>query len=198
MTTVKPTASETCLDHHFITVTGAHGVGKTSLIDDVVRRVVSRSDISVIREPAREIAKRGFYVNDKISLDGVFEYLGYCLAEVRHVQTKLVLTDRSILDLYAYTRDQFPHRFSYSLEKLLVEQIHSEKHRTRLYVYVPIEFSMEQDDLRPAELEYQAYIDKVIRELLAHFEMPTLEVSGSIEERSERLLDAMSSMTSLT
>ena len=183
------------MSQHFITVTGAHGVGKTSLIEEVTAQATNREDISVIREPAREIAKLGFYVNDKISLDGVLEYLGYCLAEVRQVQSKLVLTDRSILDLYAYTRDQFPHRFSYSLEKLIVEQIHAEKHRTRLYVYLPIEFPMEQDELRPADLEYQAYIDGVIQELLGHFRMPTLEVRGSIEERSSKLLEAISSLS---
>ncbi len=182
------------MDQHFITVTGAHGVGKTSLIQEVSEQAANRVDVSVIREPAREIAKRGFYVNDKISLDGVFEYLGYCLAEVRQIQAKLVLTDRSILDLYAYTRDQFPDRLSYSLEKLIVEQIHAEKHRTRLYVYLPIEFPMEQDELRPADLAYQAYIDEVIRELLDHFEMPTLEVRGSIEERTAKVLDAISGL----
>ena len=182
------------MDQHFITVTGAHGVGKTSLVQEVTNRAAKTKGVSVIREPAREIAKRGFYVNDKISLDGVFEYLGYCLAEVRQVQTKLVLTDRSILDLYAYTRDQFPHRFSYSLEKLIVEQIQAEKHRTRLYISLPIEFPMEQDELRPADLEYQAYIDGVIRELLDHFGMPTLEVRGSIEERTSKVLDAVSSL----
>lgn len=185
------------MDQHFITITGAHGVGKTSLIEELTTEAADREDVSVIREPAREIAKRGFYVNDKISLDGVFEYLGYCLAEVRQVQTKLVLTDRSILDLYAYTRDQFPHRFSYSLEKLIVEQIHAEKHRTRLYVYLPIEFPMEQDELRPADLEYQAYIDGVIRELLDHFGMPTLEVRGSIEERTSKVLDAISRLPAM-
>lgn len=182
------------MDQYFVTVTGAHGVGKTTLIDEIIARSANRSDISVIREPAREIAKRGFYVNDKISLDGVFEYLGYCLKEARQIQKRLVLTDRSILDLYAYTRDQFPHRFSYSLEKLIVEEIYLEKKRTRLYVYLPIEFPMEQDELRPADLEYQAYIDEVIRELLDYFEMPTLEVSGSLEKRTSRVLDAISSL----
>lgn len=182
------------MSQHFITVTGAHGVGKTSLIEEAIARTGNREDISVIREPAREIATRGFYVNDKISLDGVFEYLGYCLAEVRQVQTKLVLTDRSILDLYAYIRDQFPHRFSCSLERLIIEQIHAEQHKTRLYIYLPIEFPMEQDDLRPADLEYQAYIDGVIRELLDYFELPTLEVRGTIEERTSKLLKAISSL----
>nr|WP_306267021.1 ATP-binding protein [Pararhizobium sp. IMCC3301] len=186
------------MDQHFITFTGAHGVGKTSLIDEVTLRAVNREDISVIREPAREIAKRGFYVNDKISLDGVFEYLGYCLAEARQVQTNLVLTDRSILDLYAYTRDQFPHRFSYSLEKLIIEQIHAEKHKTRLYAYLPIEFPMEDDDLRPADLGYQSYIDGVIRELLVYFDMPTIEVRGSIEERAEQLMDAITRLSETT
>jgi len=182
------------MDQHFVTITGAHGVGKTSLIEEVTRRVANKQDMTVIREPAREIAKRGFYVNDKISLDGVFEYLAYCLTEVRQVQTKLVLSDRSILDLYAYTRDQFPHRFSCSLEKLIIEQIYAEKHRTSLYVYLPIEFPMEQDGLRPADLEYQSYIDGVVRELLGYFEMPTLEVRGSIKDRATKLSNELSSL----
>lgn len=182
------------MDQHFVTITGAHGVGKTSLIDALENQAPNCEDISVIREPAREIAKFGFYVNEKISLDGVFEYLAYCLTAVRQVRTKLIVTDRSILDLYAYTRDQFPHRFSRSLEKLIVEQIHAEKYRTSLYIYLPIEFPMEQDELRPADREYQAHIDYVIRELLDHFQLPTLEVRGSIKERTDTILKAISKL----
>lgn len=182
-------------NQHFVTLTGAHGVGKTTLIDAVVRELSHNHDITVVKEPAREIAKEGFYVNDKITLDGVYEYLSYCLAEARQAATSLVLTDRSIFDLYVYTRDQFGGKFSRSLEKLIVQQILAERKRTKLWVYVPIEFEMEEDDIRPTDIDYQHHIDGVVCELIRHFELPNFTVSGSLEERTMRLSKRIQEVT---
>jgi hypothetical protein len=77
------------------------------------------------------------------------------------------------------------------LERLIIEQIYIEKENTDVYVYIPIEFPMEKDELRPAESEYQCYIDGVIRELLKDFEMPTVEVRGTLEQRVEQLMQKL-------
>lgn len=178
------------MEKRFVSITGAHGVGKTTLIHATLSQLLKQHEASMIAEPAREIAKSGFYVNDRISADGIFEYLRFCLSEARQSQASLILTDRSILDLYAYTRELFPSKFSSSLEGLIREQINVEKIRTKLYVYVPIEFPMQVDDLRPADLDYQAHIDSVVKELLTEFEMPVLRVTGTIEQRVDQVLRA--------
>lgn len=178
------------MEQRFVSITGAHGVGKTTLIHATLLHLQKQHSASMIAEPAREIAKNGFYVNDRITLDGIFEYLRFCLSEARHAQARLILTDRSILDLYAYTQELFPSKFSNSLEGLIREQINIEKMHTKLYVYVPIEFPMQVDELRPANLDYQIHIDKIVEDLLVEFEMPHLRVSGTVEERVEQVLRA--------
>lgn len=178
------------MEQRFVSMTGAHGVGKTTLIHAALSKLQSKQDAAMIAEPARAIAKNGFYVNDRITIDGIFEYLRFCLSEARMSQASLILTDRSILDLYAYTRELFPSKFSASLEELIREQINVEKQRTKLYVYIPIEFPLQVDELRPADLDYQVHIDRVIQELLSEFELPQLKISGTIEERVEQVLAA--------
>lgn len=179
------------MEQRFISITGSHGVGKTTLIHAVLSELRNQHDISMVAEPAREIAKDGFYVNDRITLDGVFEYLRYCLSEARQSQSDLILTDRSILDLYVYTKELFPQRFSLALERLIREQIAVESRRTKLYIYVPIEFDMTVDELRPDDVAYQHHIDEVVRNLLDDFGLPHLQVTGSVQDRAKQVIDAV-------
>ncbi|WP_321340700.1 AAA family ATPase [uncultured Cohaesibacter sp.] len=174
-----------------ITITGSHGVGKTTLADDVLRRLAPNLSIGLVREPARELARMGMQVNDQISEDGVFEYLTYCMSEVRTTEQTLLIKDRSVLDLYAYTIDLFGSRFSRSLEKLVVEHILNDRKSTKFVVYVPIEFDLQLDGLRPADVNYQLHIDKVILELLEKFEFPVLSVSGTLQNRSNQIVEEL-------
>ena len=60
-----------------------------------------------------------------------------------------------------------------------------------MYIYVPIEFDMTVDELRPDDVAYQHHIDEVVRNLLDDFDLPHLQVTGSVQDRAKQVIDAV-------
>jgi hypothetical protein len=61
--------------------------------------------------------------------------------------------------------------------------VFEEVRRVNAYIYVPIEFEMQLDEVRPADTEYQRTVDIKIQSLLKSFGATVLTVSGTVEER---------------
>jgi thymidylate kinase len=47
-----------------IVITGSHGVGKSTLAQNLVTVLQSRHRVALVRETARQLVERGFEVND--------------------------------------------------------------------------------------------------------------------------------------
>ncbi len=52
-----------------------------------------------------------------------------------------------------------------------------------LVVYVPVEFPMEKDGVRPESERYRREIDEAILTILTNSKVPYVKVSGTVEER---------------
>jgi predicted ATPase len=166
-----------------IVVTGTHAVGKTSLCTCLVQTLSKTMDVKMIPEMARILIAKGISMNDKATEFGIVSYISSYLQFVRNTKAALVISDRSVFDLYAYITLGRSDNVHEEFVRLTEEIVFEEVRRVNAYVYVPIEFSMQVDDVRPADTEYQRAVDVNVQRLLKFFGATVLIASGTVEER---------------
>lgn len=174
-------------------ITGSHSVGKTSLCEGVNLLLRGNYDIRVIPEIARLLIAKGIPMNDKADEFSIISYLLEYLKLWRESEADIILADRGVLDLYAYISVKRPSVVRDEFVELVYEMMLRESKSIDAYVYLPIEFRMKQDNVRPNDEEYQLLIDGKIQEIMWKIGAPLIEVSGSLNERVEKvvgLLDA--------
>lgn len=171
-----------------IVVTGTHAVGKTSLCNRLVQMLSGSRDVKMIPEMARILIAKGIPLNDKASEFSIVSYIAEYLRYSRTTAADLVISDRSIFDLYAYISLSRPDNVRGEFLRLAEEIVFQEVRRVDAYVYVPIEFEMQQDNVRPSDAQYQRAVDCNIQDLLGFFGANVLTTSGTLEERSEAVV----------
>jgi nicotinamide riboside kinase len=168
-----------------IAVTGAHSVGKSTLIE-ALRSALQGRGISVSCSPEpietlgpeiRTLDLRGAYMR---LIEEHFHRLGEPVADC-------CLYDRSFLDMLVYfrcSRDE-----DALLERLMIELLQWHRHFIDLYIYLPIEIPLVPNSRRPPSESLRQRIDNDIRTTLASLDSPQLEVTGSVEQRTEQALE---------
>lgn len=160
-----------------IALTGAHGVGKTTL----ARELAKRLDLPLITDRARKAAK--FLGIDQAN--DLRAVLVQQLAEEMRNSEGFV-SDRSVLDLFAYW-------VAYGLK---YDQFHTDICRNAKYdllVYVPVETPLTDDGFRDVDLEFQRLVDIIIKEAFDFYlhVRKRITVSGTLEERVQTVMDAL-------
>lgn len=166
-----------------IVVTGTHSVGKTVLCNHLVEQLSSSLDVKMIPEMARILIAKGIPMNDEVSEFGIINYIYEYLSLSRKTKASLVISDRSVFDLYSYISVSHPSGVRDEFLKLAEEVVHKEVEKVETYVYVPIEFELQVDGVRPLDLAYQKTIDEKISELLKYFGAKVLTVTGTVQQR---------------
>lgn len=166
-----------------IVVTGTHSVGKTVLCNQLIEQLSSNQDVRMIPEMARILIAKGIPMNDEVSEFGIVNYILEYLSHSRMIKANLVISDRSVFDLYTYISVSRPSEVRDEFLKLAEEIVYKEVERVETYVYVPIEFEMHVDEVRPSDIAYQKTIDEKVKELLSFFGARVITVSGTVEER---------------
>lgn len=166
-----------------IVVTGTHSVGKTVLCNSLREALAGRLDVKIIPEMARLLIARGMSMNDKVSEVGIVSYIRTYLKYTRECKASLVISDRSVFDLFVYISVSRPDEVREEFFRLAEEVVHQEVERVHSYIYVPIEFALQADEVRPKDVIYQRTVDKKVRDLLSVFDAKVLTVSGAVEER---------------
>ena len=102
----------------------------------------------------------------------------------------LRLSDRTVLDHWAYTKLLFPQDLkANSITGPLSHFI--ERHCDVMYqkiLYIPPEIAPVDDGTRESSTEFQQQVDEVIRELLADFGLTYETVRGNVQERLDRAM----------
>ena len=172
----------------FIVLTGSHGVGKSTLAEYLVSVMNESRSVRLIPETARELVRRGFKVNNEMTEEGFITYIHTYLKAVRDCEAELIVSDRSLFDLYLYT-----HRPSERIRPLIVEMLEElvfvEARNVDLYVYLPVEFSLPLDEVRPPDEAYQLHIDAEAERLLSYFDARTVVARGTIKERATIVIE---------
>ncbi len=164
----------------FNVLVGAHGTGKTTLLEQIKGKVPYFITDGFSRPVKRsleflEIDNR-FYIEQKIIDElTLWAWNSYIDQDV--------ISTRSIVDTIVY------HEFY--LRKKIDSKFYSEfqknKDKVRFF-YIPIEFELVKDNVRFSDVNDQKEIDRLLKLFLIEHNINFITLSGSIEERKTQLI----------
>jgi predicted ATPase len=184
-----------------LALTGAHGVGETTLINALTPRLSAFGLVTACREAPRLIADQVddpmFFrrENNRLSRQALI-FLEHVMEE-RRAATRgdVVLSDRTLVDHLAYTQVLFPDSVDTSevrtYRRLAFESL---AYYDAIFL-LPIEFAPLDDGVREADLAFQRHIDDMITDLYAQAEVEPVIVRGSVTERAARIEHHLGSLS---
>jgi nicotinamide riboside kinase len=164
---------------------GAFSTGKTTLAHLFAREW----ELPLLPEVAREVVELGFPLDQSATAETeTLIFLRQWIAESEHEQ---FVADRSIYDVLAYAdwvMENQPERKENHLW-LASREIATLDLRARYdhVFYLPIEFPIVLDGLRPDDPAFQADIDGRIKHLLDSHDVRYETLTGPIEERQAQV-----------
>ena len=176
-----------------IILTGAHGTGKTTVLN-----IFEESGWPVITEVVRRLNKdAGVKINEDGDCSGqqaIFDTYKELLQQDNYV------SDRGLTDVIAYTKYLCDEgKIDKSLFEEQFEQF-KEFHKNNsdiLYCFFPIEFDIEDDNVRSTAKEFQKKVNDNIRWIISEIGMTSdtginfITVSGTPEERFQMIQDTI-------
>ena len=163
---------------------GAHGVGKTTLIDSLDIEPNKR-----IKEIARELLKE-FWDLQSMATISKLRFQSKCFKKQKEAEERLrdtwFVSDRSIHDIYVYTHMvDVEWEFAIEFKEYIMKAMHDEikQNNYDIVFYIPIEFELENDGVRNMDLQFQKDIDSMIHNSLIINKVPFITLKGTIEER---------------
>ena len=107
----------------------------------------------------------------------------------RNGDAEHVLSDRSLLDLIPYVRLNDDEKIPDYFVEMLEEVVWRESRFFDVFCYVPIEFPMESDGVRPPDEAYRAAVDTSFVDVMREFGISYVQVGGSVAERTARVVE---------
>ena len=174
-----------------IAVTGTYSVGKTTFINDLHVALQNKKErITIINEVARSLIKRGFKITPLTEF-GIINYMKEYLEWERETEGDIVISDRSLLDLLSYiTIDNSPLVRKVYLD-LIKEVWLMEKERFDVYLYLPIEFALDQDGARSPDEKYRKAVDRQIMNFIKMYNLNHVTIRGSRSKRVDAAIKAL-------
>jgi len=182
-----------------IALAGSHSTGKTTLLNEVVKRNNIFKFIS-ITETARIVIDKGFPMAKDATIDSYVNYVNEQLkAELsaRRNNYDILISDRTILDAVAYSQINKkliddPFIPTYVIE--MIERVWLiEKEFYDFYIYCPVEFPLIFDGVRDEDSVYQKMVSDHIKKLLEQYNVKHFVVSGSVSARYESVMKHINS-----
>ena len=175
-----------------IAFVGSFSTGKTTLANLFAREW----DMTLLPEVARQVVELGFPLDQSATAETeTLIFLKQWRAEESHDR---FVADRSIYDVLAYADWVMEHQPPRKENHLWFEsrEIATADLRARYdhVFYLPIEFPIVLDGLRPDDTAFQADIDRRIRHLLQTADVSFHTLTGSIEERQEQVRKTVGSV----
>lgn len=178
-----------------ISITGAHGTGKTTLCRALFNRLEDLGCCEIGREAPRliidEAEDPAFLQRGQNTLERqLMVFLFQALEESRacDIDDGFVIHDRTPVDVLAYTLILNPSLRQQVEGEVLMSAVRRWIHRYRNIYKTPIEFPLIEDGVREPDLEFQALVDETLDELYDHFNIRPHIVTGSIEQRVDQIL----------
>lgn len=179
---------------------GAHGTGKTTLSQSLVERL-SHSGIQARRLPEapREICSQAgepefFRRGKNTPLRQNLILLVHLMQEFDSLLegADIVISDRSLLDHWAYTLYLFQEQWMHEEVRSLYEAFIAEYCRSYdVIFFLPIEFAVVDDGTREGDKEFQAEIERLMLDLIQEHGLETVIVRGSVADRTRHCADLL-------
>ena len=169
-----------------IAFVGSFSTGKTTLANLFAREW----DYPLLPEVAREVVKLGFPLDQSATAETeTLIFLKQWRAEATHER---FVADRSIYDILAYADWVMEHQDGSRKENHLwyeSREIAMLDLRARYdhVFYLPVEFPIVLDGLRPDDTAFQADIDRRIRHLLEAADVRFSTLTGPVERRQAQV-----------
>ena len=168
-----------------VAIVGSFSTGKTTLAEAVAEPL----GLSLLPEVAREVASLGF----KLDKDATPEV--ETLIFLRQLYNEMIhddfVGDRSLIDVMAYAGwvlDNQERRREFALWDACVQVAEYQLRSQYTHVfYLPIEFPIVPDGLRPLDPDFQKEIDERMVRLLDLHDVRYEALTGPVEERIEQL-----------
>lgn len=164
-------------------ITGAHGTGKSTLLNALRNIPGYEFSVSVTRSSGATLNQEGDDDGQIKILNSIIEY------ELNnHVYKKDYILDRSFIDFYAYTiylRRNL--RVSDETLKRVEEEFDKRKTNYTMVFYLPIEFDIEQDGVRSNDIDFQKEIDEIIKYILLEKEINFIPIIGDVQQRVDEI-----------
>ncbi len=172
-----------------IVIVGSFSTGKTTLAE----MLSTQLQLPLLPEVARQVIELGFKLDkDATAETETLIFLRQYAAEMTRPE---FVGDRSLIDVMTYASwvmDNQPHRKENALWDacLNVAQQHLRSQYSHVF-YLPVEFPIVADGLRPMDPEFQADIDERLRKLLVNHDIAHITVTGTIEDRLSQIHDSL-------
>ena len=172
-----------------VAIIGSFSTGKTTLAEVAAGKL----GLPLLPEVAREVVALGF----KLDKDATVET--ETLIFMRQYYNEMVhsefIGDRSLIDVMAYAGwvlDNQERRKEFALWDTCIDiaQHHLRSQYTHVF-YLPIEFGIVPDGLRPMDPEFQADIDRRLLGLLDEHAIRHHALTGSVEQRLDEMLGVL-------
>lgn len=172
-----------------IAIVGSFSTGKTTLAEAAAPKL----DLPLLPEVAREIVELGF----KLDKDATVET--ETLIFLRQYYNEMIhpsfVGDRSLIDVMAYASwvlENQERRKEFALwDTCLSIAKHNLRSQYTDVFYLPIEFGIVPDGLRPMDPDFQADIDRRMVHFLDLYDVQYQTLTGSVEDRTQALLQAL-------
>ena len=187
-----------------IILIGAHGTGKSTLADALSKKL----DIPVVESVAREVFKNWKYLKDTCLITGLtpngesnvkqnilcsmsrWDFMRWANADIPVIMTRCPLDTLA----YAAADKTVSQSILDTNKKILLEnEEFMNALNSSLFIYLPIEFNIENDGVRPTDIEFQKEVDEEMRKLIYEFKITPLVVSGSVDERVDTVMGYLKS-----
>lgn len=148
-----------------ICFTGAHGVGKTTLVTQmasILKEITGKEHVKVT-DGYRNLQKLYPQVNLSAGVDLPQAWMLAHRMRTSFLQTNFV-ADRSVVDTFAYITEE--NKFPPGLNYLVATLTYATISKLTALIYVPIMFDLIEDEVRPMSVGYQQEIDANIQLIL--------------------------------
>jgi nicotinamide riboside kinase len=164
---------------------GSFSTGKTTLANLFAREW----ELPLLPEVAREVVELGFPLDQSATAETeTLIFLRQWIAESEHER---FVADRSLYDVLAYAdwvMENQPERKENHLWRASREIATADLRARYDHVfYLPIEFPIVLDGLRPDDTAFQADVDRRIKHLLDSHDVRYDTVTGPVEERQAQV-----------
>jgi deoxyadenosine/deoxycytidine kinase len=172
-----------------ISISGSHSVGKTTLANQLMEVIQREHNIELIPEIARILIAKRFLLNQNITEWGIVNYVQEYLYNERICNADIVLSDRSLIDLLAYIKTNNSPKIRKQFIQLVEEVVFEESKRFDHYFYLPIEFPLILDNVRPIDISYQKEVDHTLTELFKYYSIHPIVITGTIDQRISKAIN---------
>lgn len=173
-----------------IAFVGSFSTGKTTLANLFAREW----DSPLLPEVAREVVQLGFPLDQSATAETeTLIFLKQWHAEASHQE---FVADRSIYDVLAYAdwvmenqdAERKENHLWYSSREIATMDLRA---RYDHVFYLPVEFPIVLDGLRPDDTTFQADIDRRITDLLKGHDVAYETLTGTVEDRQAQVRQAV-------